>query len=204
MPRTSNTSRFTRYKFYFPGAFYHIYNRGNRKEDIFFKDDDHRFYLKRLKNYLRKHGVKLLCYCLMPNHIHLLVKQEKEKPIFKFISSLHTSYAIYINKKYNRVGHLFQDRFKQVIIENEEQLLHLTRYIHINPVIDGLIDKPEDFDWSSYKEYIGRGGFSLCDQNLVRGLIGEENFAKKYIDFTKGEIGKEDFDKIRDAVIEPF
>lgn len=204
MPRIGSMSRFARYKFYFPGAYYHIYNRGNGKEDIFFEDNDYFFYLKRLKDNLQKHEVKLLCYCLMPNHIHLLVKQEKEQPIFKFISSLHTSYAKYVNKKHDRVGHLFQDRFKQVIVENEEQLLHLTRYIHLNPVIGGLVEKPEDFAWSSFKEYIGEGKLILCHQDLVRGLFGEENFANKYRKFIEAEISEEDLDKIKEAVIEPL
>lgn len=204
MAKMSNTTRFARYKFYFPGAYYHIYNRGNGKENIFLKDEDYLFYLKRLKTYLQKHGVKLLAYCLMPNHIHLLVQQEKDTPIFKFISSLHTSYAKFINKKYDKVGHLFQDRFKQVIIESDEQLLHLSRYIHLNPVMGEMIARPEDFGWSSYREYIGSGGFSLCNQDLIKGLLGEENFTKKYREFVEAEITEEDFDKIKDAIIEPF
>lgn len=204
MSKTSNESRLARYKFYYRGASYHIYNRGNRKEDIFLNEDDCLFYLKRLKQNLQKHQVKLLAYCLMPNHLHLLVKQESDSPISKFITALHTSYAKVFNKKYDKVGHLFQDRFKQVIVESDEQLLHLTRYIHLNPVLAGLMDQPEKYEWSSYREYIGSGGFLLCDQTLVRGILSEQDFVNKYTEFIEAEITEEDKNLIKDTVMEPF
>src|SRR3989344_5601448 len=98
-----------KYKLSAPETYYHLYNRGNNKQKIFREDADYLFYLKRLKTALQKHKFELICYCLMPNHVHLIAKQSGEVPPAKFMSSLHTSYSMVFNKKYELVGHLFQD-----------------------------------------------------------------------------------------------
>ena len=95
------------------------------------------------------------------------MRQETDEPIYRFISSLHTSYSMYFNKKYNHAGHLFQDRFKQVLINTEEYLLHLSRYIHLNPVKDGLAKTPKDYRWSSFKEYIGVSKYNFCKRSII-------------------------------------
>jgi len=157
----------SRYKQYVKGGYYHIYNRGNGKQDIFLDDQDYAVYINRLGRYRTKHGTTLVCYCLMPNHVHLLMRQETDEPIYRFISSLHTSYSMYFNKKYNHAGHLFQDRFKQVLINTEDYLLHLSRYIHLNPVKDGLVKTPKDYRWSSFKEYIGVSKYNFCKRSII-------------------------------------
>lgn len=160
-----------KYKQYFQGAYYHIYNRGNQQQPIFLEDTDYLGYLKRLAEAKEKCGVTTLCYCLMPNHIHLLVRQDTEMPIHKFISSLHTSYSMYFNRKYQKVGHLFQDRFKQKNITTDAYLLYLSCYIHANPKLDKIVERLEDYPWSSYLDYVGLRRGILCDKEpILKGL----------------------------------
>lgn len=210
MARTTSHSRYSRYKQYFQGAIYHIYNHGNGQQDIFLEENDYRFYLKRLAENLKKHHVSLICYALMPNHLHLVAKQETEEPIHKFISSLHTSYSMYFNKKHHRTGHLFQDRFKQVLVDSDEQLIHLSRYLHLNPVQAGLAEKPWKYFWSSYQEVMGSNPLSLCNKDILVGsMIGltgmdKEDFTRKYAEFCLAELNNNDSLIVEQLVIETF
>lgn len=99
--------------------------------------------------------VEIIAYCLMPTHIHLLLKQNLDNGITKFIGNLLNSYSKYFNIKHKRKGPLWQSKFNNVLIKTDEQLLHLTRYIHLNPTSSGLAKKPEDWIFSSYREYLG-------------------------------------------------
>lgn len=208
MSRTTSNARYSRYKRYAKGLIYHIYNRGNGKQNIFREENDYRFYLNQLKENLKKHNVSLLCYVLMPNHIHLVVKQETEEPIYKFISSLHTSYSIYFNKKYKHTGHVFQDRFKQVIIENDEQLVCLSKYIHLNPIEAGLAQKPWNYFWSSYQELMGSNPLALCNKDLLIGSMTaitgmeKEDFTREYALFCKKEPDDRQKETIEQVAIE--
>lgn len=99
--------------------------------------------------------VQIICYCLMPTHIHLLLKQLTENGISIYIRDLLDSYSRNFNSSHKRKGPLWDNRFKNVLIENDEQLLHLTRYIHLNPTSAGLVDNPKNWQFSSYHEYVG-------------------------------------------------
>lgn len=157
----------SKYKQYVKDTYYHIYNRGNQQQAIFFENSDYVGYLKRLKLAKERYGVSIICYCLMPNHIHLLVRQNSEVPIHKFISSLHTSYSMYFNRKYQKVGHLFQGRFKQKNIITDAYFLYLSCYIHANPFIDGLVRKAEEYNWSSYQDYTEMRKGTLCNKEPI-------------------------------------
>lgn len=109
---------------------------------------------------LDKGSFDLVAYCLMPNHYHFLIKQNGDVPISTFISKLFTSYSMYFNKKYNRVGTLFQDIFKSVLVDDNEQLLWLSAYIHQNPVVAGVTWDLNQWKWSSYGQYLGGEGVS--------------------------------------------
>ncbi|MDD3905875.1 MAG: transposase [Candidatus Omnitrophica bacterium] len=98
--------------------------------------------------------VDIVAFCIMPNHIHLLLRQNTDGGISNFMSMLLNSYTKYFNLKYKRQGPIWEKRFKDVLIENDEQLLHVTRYIHLNPVTAFLTDDPYDWEFSSYREYI--------------------------------------------------
>lgn len=167
-------------KIYVDGGIYHIYNRGVEKRIIFEGEQDYKVFLKNLKEYLSPTSetrlkttflisgqsytgakrqpknyyeqLELLAYCLMPNHFHLIVKVDKGITLNKFMQSLSTRYSMYFNKKYKRVGSLFQDRYKAVLIKEEVYLLHLSRYIHLNPAeyLQNIVNA-----YSSYGEYLG-------------------------------------------------
>ncbi len=182
----------SRYKQYIKGAYYHVFNRGNGKQDIFLDDQDYSIYMNRLGRYAIKRAVSLVCYCLMPNHVHLLIRQDSDTPLYKLISSLHTSYSMYFNKKYNRVGHLFQDRFKQAEATSDEYLLHLSRYIHLNPVKDGLVEKPEDYRWSSFKEYIMDSKYNFCQKRVILDYFSDRTKSShiQYKEFTYSHLDR--------------
>ncbi len=171
------------------GGFYHVYNRGIRKQNIFLDNKDYQRYTDRLKEYKGKHQVSIIAYCLMPNHVHLLIRQNGPQPASKFIQRLHTAYSMYFNKKYSEVGHLFQNRFKAKIISKDEYLMHLSRYIHLNP--EKLLRKLPGYKWSSYGDYIGRSDtHGLVDTKFIldmfrkkKGTLEDAIFA--YKDFVK-------------------
>lgn len=204
MSKITYNSRFSRYKHYAKDAYYHLYNRGNGKQNIFHSKEDYLFYINRLEKAIKKYDVELTCYVLMPNHMHLLARQKTQTPIYKFMSSLHTSYSIYFNKKHNHVGHLFQDRFKQVIVTSGEQLLYLTKYIHRNPVEAGITNTISDYPWSSYHEYIRILPWMLCQKDIVRNLLGahEETFALTYRNYCNKAISEKELSHLEDSLLD--
>ncbi len=104
-----------------------------------------------------EHIVDIIAYCIMPTHIHLILKQREDNAISVYMNNILNSYTRYFNIRHKRKGPLWEGRFKKVLVVNDEQLLHLTRYIHLNPVTSNLIDKAEKWDASSYREYISNG-----------------------------------------------
>lgn len=185
-------------KISYEGGFYHVYNRGNRKQDIFLEKSDYLKYLEKLREYKEKHNISIICYCLMPNHIHFLLRQNAESPVYKFIHALHTSYSMNFNRKYNKVGHLFQGKYKQKEVDKDEYLLQLSSYIHLNPVIDGLVKKLEDYQWSSYLDYIGLRKGTLCDKEIA--LL--DRSLEKYKKDTEERIALLRFDLLKVAAFE--
>ena len=145
---------------------YHIIIRGINRQGIFHDDEDKSVFMDKLSKYKKEYSFMLYAYCLMNNHIHLLVK-EAEESISGIMKRLGVSYVYWYNKKYDRVGHLFQDRFKSENIEDDTYLLAAVRYIHQNPVKVGL----SIGDWTSYPEYIKGGG--ITDTELVMGIFGD-------------------------------
>ncbi|ODS33577.1 MAG: hypothetical protein SCARUB_01311 [Candidatus Scalindua rubra] len=107
--------------------------------------------------------LEVIAYCLMPTHLHLILKQLKESGITIFMSNILNSYTRYFNTKHNRKGPLWESRFKNVLVETDEQLFHLTRYVHLNPVTAYLVNKPEEWLASSYKEYV----FKVVDNERI-------------------------------------
>jgi|YNPMSStandDraft_1061717.scaffolds.fasta_scaffold76485_2 putative transposase len=196
-------------KTYIEKSFYHVYNRGVEKRDIFLDEKDFRVFLYFLKSYLLpkeklieaikenkqlnfkqktemvikisrvknfNKKIKLLCFCLMKNHYHLLIYQENKDDLELFMRALNTRYSQYFNKKYDRVGHLFQGRYKAVLIENEEQFLHISRYIHNNPKeilspSQSLISYP----WSSYPFYVKNLNVDWIEKDLILSYFKKTN-----------------------------
>jgi len=134
---------------------YHVIQRGNDRKNIFLCNDDKLRFLETLTRAREKYNFLVYCYCLMDNHVHLLIN-DNGNDISKLMKSINVSYVSYFNRVYNRYGHLFQDRFKSEIVADDNYLLEVSRYIHNNPVKAGIVQKPEDYQWSSYNVYIGK------------------------------------------------
>ena len=132
---------------------YHILNRGNNKEIVFFDDEDFRFFLRQVKKYKEKFGVKIYHYCAMPNHYHFLAEPQTGESLPKFMHALELVYAQYIQRKYDKVGHIWQGRYKNPIIEKEDYLAQCGYYIEDNPRRAKLVKNLKDWPWSSYQFY---------------------------------------------------
>ncbi len=160
----------------FENAFYHVFNRGIAYQKIFIDDSDYIKFLKRLEDLNNVNGYdhSIYSYVLMPNHFHLLI-QTKKTPLAKVMSSLLTSYSMYFNRKYKRIGTLFQNRFKSKLCDKDSYFLGASRYIHLNPVEAGLAEKVDDYLWSSFGEIFGHSQYSIIDKNEITRLVGETN-----------------------------
>jgi putative transposase len=135
-------------------ACYHIITRGNQRQRVFLDEQDYTVYLLRLKKYKKKYAFRLYGFCLMPNHLHLVGEPSDPKDLSKFMHGLLRSYTAYFNKKYRKVGHLWQDRFKSKVIVKDNYLVDCIHYIELNPVRANLVKTAGDYKWSSYKERV--------------------------------------------------
>ena len=199
------------------GEVYHILNRSVQKLPIFqgkrecnffleameyylqveppvkfslYKTNKDRFNIKKDDNFL----VSVIAYCLMPNHFHLILKQLAEEGIKKYIQRLTNSFAHYYSKKYESSGHLFGGNFKAVHVGSDEQLWHLSRYLHLNPVSGYLVENPEDYLFSSYGIYLGEKKSNFVDPSLVM-----ENFSSpgKYKSFVED---RKDYQRVLEEI----
>ena len=127
-----------------PGLLYHVIVRGNQRRKTFRTDMDYKAYLDRLEKYRAQCQVRIYAYCLMPNHVHLLV-ETGNTPLARFMQGVQQSYTQYFNLRYRKVGHLFQGRYKAIICERDKYLLALVRYIHLNGVRAKLAGGPEQY-----------------------------------------------------------
>lgn len=212
------------------GQFYHIYNRGVEKRTIFEnkREYDHaintikyyrfrnlslkfsRFLVQTTENKFQfskrneKDGefIEIIAYCLMPNHFHFLVKQLQDNGISKAFSNFANSYTKYFNTKHNRVGPLFQGVFKAIRVESNEQLLHLSRYIHLNPVVSYILKEENlvDYPWSSLKEYLNNSREGFCKKDYIlnqfKSINEYKQFIKNHVSYAK------ELEKIKHLVME--
>ena len=139
----------------YPGAFYHVINRGNAGEDVFKSLRDREKFLEYLETACSRFSIRIHTYCLMTNHYHLLV-ETPEANLSRAIQWINVSYAVYFNVKRQRRGHLFQGRFKALLVDADAYLKHLSRYIHLNPVRAKMVESASDYRWSSYPFFIGK------------------------------------------------
>ena len=192
------------------GSYYHIYNRGVEKRRIFLEERDFLRFLETLDFYRKfptavklsdfrrgytgikkienqKEIIKILCYCLMPNHFHLLIQQLEDGGITEFMRRLSDSYTRFFNTKYKRIGSLFQGGFKAKIIETDEYLLQLSKYIHRNPFPRTPLPKWEaqTYPYSSYDYYLNEEKHPFCDTEFIGGYFSKTNPKNSYKSFVE-------------------
>lgn len=194
------------------GEYYHVFNRGVARIPIFYGKRDYTRFLKATQYYInnpRGKGfshigevqelaklpvnvkeVDIISYCLMLNHFHFLLRQKEEGGISNFMRKLMNSHAKYFNVKHEREGPLYQGNFKAVWIESTEQLIHVDRYIHLNPVVSQMkINMPEEYEWSSYNEHLGSSSRNICNREIIKEQFKTvelfKSFTTDHIDYAK-------------------
>src|SRR3989344_309730 len=182
--------------------FYHVYNRGVEKRVTYLDKRDYIHFL-RILNYYRYSDpkpsfskttqeqikniqdnekiVEIISYCLMPNHYHLLIKQLKDGGISEFMRKISDGHTKYFNTRHNRVGPLFQGTFKAVLIETDKQLIHISRYIHLNPLVSLLVKDLKTYTWSSYPDYVGTRDGKLVSKNEILGFFKDSSEYEKFV-----------------------
>jgi len=189
----------------FENAFYHITSRGNQRDKIFYDAADRERFLEILTRTKERYGFLLHAYALMDNHYHLLMETAKAN-LSQIMQNINTSYTVYVNRKYQRSGHLLQGRFKGIIVDKDRYLIALSRYIHLNPVRAKLVKRPVDYPWTSYRAFI--------DQKVENSLVDTEEtlsyFSKRrnravrgYREFVEADEGKDEnpFAKIEAGIL---
>lgn len=183
------------------GEFYHVFNRGVAKMQIFNNFHDYNRFYKTFLYYLIQGPkpkfsifspetvtlnkdnkiVDIICYCLMPNHFHFLLKQRLEGGITEFMSKLSNSYTKYYNVRNTRIGPLLQGDFKAVHVEANNQLLHLSRYIHLNPVVNYVTKDLDSYIWSSYDEYVNDNKNNVCSKEIILDQFNSLGAYRKFV-----------------------
>ncbi|MBU0709887.1 MAG: transposase [Candidatus Omnitrophica bacterium] len=148
---------------------YHINIRGNQKQETFKEDADFKTFLSLLKHYKIKYHFKVYGYCPMPNHAHLILETKKGTDLSKFMQGLSQTYTMWFNKKYDKVGHLWQGRYKSKIIQKDKYLLDCIQYVELNPIRAGICKSPFDYPWSSWQERHGYKKRDILDD--LKGLL---------------------------------
>ncbi len=140
----------------YPGALYHITSRGNERKKIYLDEGDRLKFLAILEDYHDRYGILIHSYVLMDNHYHLILETPKGN-LLKVMHGINGGYTGYFNRKYGRSGHLFQGRYKGILVDKDNYLVELSRYVHLNPVRVSMVKRPEEYKWSSYAGYIAEG-----------------------------------------------
>jgi putative transposase len=176
----------------YEGAFYHITARGNERHTIFYDKTDYERFKSYLKEAKERYGYILHCYVLMTNHYHLLIETPQGN-MSQVMHYVNASYTNYLNKKRGRSGHLFQGRYKAILIDHNNYLLELSRYMHLNPVRVHLVERPEEYAASSYRSYISKEREAIVSPDLILGMISRDHKSavRRYRAFVEMAIGKD-------------
>jgi putative transposase len=163
------------------GMYYHIFNRGAGKETIFCEETNFLFAIEKIKVYSLANNLSMIAYCLMPNHYHFLIRQDGETSAGKLPQYVFNSYTKAYNKKYGHSGTLFEGRFHSKAVKTNNHLIHLCRYIHGNPVKDGMVADPEDWPYSNYLEWIGKRDGDLVDREFIENQFDTGDEYRKFL-----------------------
>ncbi len=169
---------------HYSSALYHVIMRGNARQNVFFDDVDRCRFLLLLQEGLERYGHRIHAFCLMTNHIHLAI-QIGDVPLSRIMQNISFRYTQWINWRHKRTGHLFQGRFKAVLVDADSYLLELTRYIHLNPVRTLLVHSPEEYFWSSHRAYLGEMNIPWLTIDWVLSHFGPDSGQARaaYTDF---------------------
>ncbi len=162
---------------HFPGAIFHVIARGNNEQPVFLFDEDKYMYLNRSEFYQQKFFFRVFAYVLMDNHVHMII-QVKDKPLAKIMQGLQQSYTIYYNRKYQCTGHVFQQRYKAFLCQEDDYLLTLINIYHQNPIRSGITTSP-GYLWSSHNYYTGDKKDKLVDTGFVFNMLISKGSHKK-------------------------
>ncbi|MDM8532511.1 transposase [Anaerolineales bacterium HSG25] len=181
------------------GNIYHLYNRGVNRANIFSNADNYTYLLKKVKPLLTELSLTMIAYCLMPNHYHFVIRQDGDQSLSVFIEWLFKSYSQAYNKQQGRTGPLFSGRFKSIHVDVDSYVLHLCRYVHLNPVKAGLVAQPHDWPFSNYLEWIQQRKGTLVDHEFVTGYFLTP---ADYIEFVESEIPAHINEKLQPYLLE--
>ncbi len=166
---------------------YHVMARGNRRRVIFHDKEDKQRFINIILNKNKEDSFKLFAYCIMDNHYHLLIREVNES-LSTIMKMINSSYATYYNDRYEGSGHVFQDRYRSEPVNNDEYLLGVTRYIHNNPKKAGIVNRCQDYPWSSFQQYIYyKSDNDLLDVSFILSLYSENRIyaVERFIDFNQ-------------------
>ena len=180
-----------------PGLLYHVIVRGNQRQTTFRSALDYQTYLDRLERYCGQYGVRIYAYCLMPNHVHLLL-ESGVTPVARFMQGLQQSYTQYFNRTHRKVGHLFQGRYKAIICDRDKYLLALVRYIHLNPVRAGLVKRPERYRYSGHQSYLTKRPGKIIEASPILGVFGGRRAYERFVLDGMGESHNEEYYAVED------
>ena len=186
----------------YPEAFYHVTSRGNERKDIFKSQGDRERFLSYLESATERYGALIHIFCLMTNHYHLLMETPFGN-LSQIMQHINGAYTTYFNLKQKRSGHLFQGRYKAILIDADEYAKEVSRYIHLNPVRAKMVDRPEQYRWSSYQYYIGlKKSPKWMVRDFILGYFGKKisDAQKGYRAFVESLIGQEYKSPLRDVV----
>ena len=163
--------------------FYHLYNRGNNKEPIFFEKENYLFFLDKFSKTISSGSALVHAFCLMPNHYHFLIELIREAEFQKQFGGFLISYVKSFNQMYQRVGHLFQGRFQAKPVDSDEYLIHLSRYIHLNPVFAELVKKGEEWEFSSYRDFVSKDEiWKFVSRDLILSNFGNKTAYREFVE----------------------
>ncbi len=184
----------------YPGAFYHVTARGNEQKDVFKSRKDRQQFLSYLESAVLRYGAAIHTYCLMNNHYHLLLETPAGN-LSQIMHHINGAYSTYFNVKRKRFGHLFQGRYKAIVVEADEYATELSRYIHLNPVRAGIVATPVEYEWSSYRHLIGMSETpNWLTTSFVLGYFGGAGTNDKYREFVNDAINREGGSPLKKAI----
>jgi len=188
-------------RLFIKGCPQHIIQRGNNRQAIFFSDEDYTVYLDKLKDFSEKYQVDVHAYVLMTNHVHLLVSTEHEGAISKLMQSIGRYYVLYINKTYQRTGTLWEGRYKSTLVDSDNYLLTVMRYIEMNPVRAAMTEHPAEYPWSSYQaNAMGKSIALLTPHAQYQQLANNEiERQSRYMGLFDGHLSNNTLESIRTA-----